>query len=244
MKLLKSAGAMQMQRTMGWLLLGCLLATLWAGLGGWLAPPATAHQDDLVVATVAMDASEARVILTLPTALLTNFDDNRDGRLVPEELQHHREQIVRFFSHRFSLRDEGDRLGEIAAIAPAKTAAADLPPEAPLTQNTHATLALTYRWPEPPHALSVRYALFQTSLQNSPSLPQDHCILTIRHGSQTEKTILSPFRREVTVPLQLSANAPPHPWQGRSLAIALGAAFIWGAAHALSPGHGKTALSA
>ncbi len=222
-----------------YLLLGCLLAGLW----GWLAPPLAAHQDDLSVATITLERRDADVTLTLPTSLLASFDDNRDGRIIAAELQRHQEQLIRFLAHRFTLRDEGDLPGEVTALTLSNPEVADLPPEARLTRDTHTTLAIAYRWPEMPQALTVRYALFQTSLQDSLSLPQDHCILTVRQGSQTEKTILSSLRREVTVPLQATAGMPL-PRSGQSWAIALGAAFLWGAAHALSPGHGKTALSA
>ena len=222
-----------------YLLLGFLLAGLW----GWLAPPLAAHQDDLSIATVTLERRDADVTLTLPTSLLAGFDDNRDGRLVPAELQRHQEQLIRFLAHRFALWDEGERPGEITAVTLSNLEVADLPPEAQLTRDTHTTLVITYRWPEVPQSLTIRYALFQTSLQDSLKLPQDHCILTIRQGSQAEKTLLSSLRREVTVPLQATAGTPL-PWSGQSWPIALGAAFLWGAAHALSPGHGKTALSA
>jgi len=232
-----------MRRSLGWFWLGCLLALLWAGLGGMLGFPVAAHQNDLSIATVEMGDREARVTLTLPAALIESFDGDGDGRLAPAEIQQHRDWLARWFASRFALRNEGDLPGAIATIAPEDIAAADLPPEAALTQDTHATLAIAYRWPEQPRALTIHYALFQTGLQDSLSLPQDHCILTIRHGNRSEKAILSSLNREVTVSLQQPTGAP-HPWQGRSLAIALGAAFVWGAAHALSPGHGKTALSA
>ena len=204
-------------------LLGSLL--LW----GATATPSQSHWADLAVAEVRVAETEAQITLTFPTGLLASADDNQDNQLSPSEVAKHQSEIQRFLSDRIRLTDS-QRQTSTLTVQPADTTT--LPPNLQATGGTHSTLLLTYTWLRPIQGLKIYYDLFL------PGVPTARCLATIFHQGQVQNAIFSPENRE-------SALIQGSPWQlAASVPIAIAGAFLWGAMHALTPGHGKTIVGA
>ncbi|MEP0820305.1 MULTISPECIES: nickel/cobalt transporter [Trichocoleus] len=204
-------------------LLGSLL--LWAAT----ATPSQSHWADLAVAEIRVAETQAQITLTFPTGLLASADDNQDNQLSPPEVTKHQSEIQRFLSDRIRLSDS-QRQTSTLTVQPADTTT--LPSNLQATAGTHSTLLLTYTWLRPIQGLKIYYDLFL------PGVPTARCLATIFHQGQVQNAIFSPENRE-------SALIQGSPWQlAASVPIAIAGAFLWGAMHALTPGHGKTIVGA
>ncbi|MBD2093655.1 sulfite exporter TauE/SafE family protein [Trichocoleus sp. FACHB-591] len=204
-------------------LLGSLL--LWVVT----ATPSQSHWADLTVAEIRVAETQAQITLTFPTGLLASADDNQDNQLSPSEVAKHQSEIERFLSDRIRLTDS-QRQTSTLKVQPADTTT--LPSNLQATAGTHSTLLLTYSWLRPIQGLKIYYDLFL------PGVPTARCLATIFHQGQVQNAIFSPENRE-------SALIQGSPWQlAASVPIAIAGAFLWGAMHALTPGHGKTIVGA
>src|SRR6476469_2595886 len=204
-------------------LLGSLL--LWVAT----ATPSQSHWADLAVAEIKVAETQAQITLTLPTGLLASADDNQDNQLSPLEIRKHQGEIERFLGDRIRLTDS-QRQTSTLTVQPTDTTT--LPPNLQVTAGTHSTLLLTYSWIRPIQGLKIYYDLFL------PGVPTAHCLATIFYRGQVQNAIFSPENRE-------SALIQGSPWQlAASVPIAIAGAFLWGAMHALTPGHGKTIVGA
>ncbi|NJK76712.1 MAG: high-affinity nickel-transporter [Richelia sp. CSU_2_1] len=207
--------------------------------------PAYSHWADLSVAEITVSDAEAEVTLTYPTGLTNFADDNRDSQLQPIEIRNHQPQLEQFFSQQIRIANSSGISGaatvkslEIAT----KTASLIQQP------NTHTTLILNYSFPAVDRPIipglkdqfRITYNLFL------PGVPTASCQAAIlfegfanaRSGS-VKSFIFTPQNREFV--LGTSASI----WDAsRSLLLAIAGAFTWGAAHAMSPGHGKTLVGA
>lgn len=193
-----------------------------------LATPSQAHWADLAVANVDVGKTTTHITLTFPTGLVATADDNRDGTLSPAEVRAHPE-LVTFLGDRIRLTDgKGDR-GTLT-VKPSDTTV--LPPDQQITAGTHSTLKLTYTWLQPVQGLTLHYDLFL------PGVATARCLTTINAPGQTQSVIFSPESKDAA----LMQNAPWYFAGGLPLAIA--GCFVWGAMHAMSPGHGKTIVGA
>ncbi|HEY9858482.1 MAG TPA: sulfite exporter TauE/SafE family protein [Candidatus Obscuribacterales bacterium] len=198
-------------------------------LWGATATPSQSHWADLAVAEIRVAETQAQITLTFPTGLLASADDNQDNQLSPSEVAKHQSEIQRFLSDRIRLTDS-QRQTSTLTVQPADTTT--LPPNLQATGGTHSTLLLTYTWLRPIQGLKIYYDLFL------PGVPTARCLATIFHQGQVQNAIFSPENRE-------SALIQGSPWQlAASVPIAIAGAFLWGAMHALTPGHGKTIVGA
>ncbi len=194
-----------------------------------LAAPSQAHWADLAVANVEVGNTTTHITLTFPTGLVATADDNRNGTLSPAEVRAHQTELTTFLGDRIYLTDgNGDR-GTLT-VAPSDTTV--LPPDQQVTAGTHSTLKLSYTWLKPVQGLTLHYDLFL------PGVPTARCLTTINAPGQTQSVIFSPESKEA----DLMQNAPWYFAGGIPLAIA--GCFVWGAMHAMSPGHGKTIVGA
>jgi nickel/cobalt transporter (NicO) family protein len=217
-----------------WLLLSMVLAT-----------PSNAHWADLAVAEIVVEAKSTQMTLTLPTGLVATADANRDGQLSTDEVNSHQKYLREFLSDRIRFTDQENHPGSLT-VKPTDISA--LPPNLAAPVNTHSTLLLDYSWPQPVQKLKIHYNLFL------PGVPTARCLATISNqieqktpgfnlaskssNSQLQHVIFSPENRD----LDLMQSAV---WDSTwSLLVAIAGAFIWGAMHALSPGHGKTIVGA
>lgn len=187
------------------------------------ALPSLAHWADLAVAEVMVGPRQTQITLTFPTGLVASADDNRDGQLSAAEVRSHQAELEAFLGDRIRLTD-GKHKGTLT-VTPLDTI-----PSLKVTANTHTTLQLAYNWSQPIQALKMQYDLFL------PEAPAARCLATIFNSGQTQNFIFSPQNKQISL-MQGS-------WQAESFLIATFGSFVWGAMHALSPGHGKTIVGA
>ncbi|MBM3464898.1 MAG: hypothetical protein FJX76_22600, partial [Armatimonadetes bacterium] len=206
-----------------------------------LAPlPAFAHWADLAVAEVSQDGSDIHVSLTLPTGLLPGMDDNRDGHLSSSEAAAHAEALRGLVSQRIHLQDAAGRPARLQAVA-----AEDAPPvlaQAAAPRSTHTTLTLDYAWDSAPDGVRMEYDLFV------PDAPAARCVTTFELADGLSTFAFTPTARSVTMGNGKTASKPGTLAEllnpETMLAGALAVAFVLGALHGLSPGHGKTVVAA
>lgn len=203
-------------------LVGVLL--LWIGL----IPPAQSHWADLSVAEVVVGKTETQITLTFPTGLVAFADNNRDGQLSLAEVHTHEARLQDFLSQQIRLTNPENSNGRLT-IKPLEQVA--LPSTVRVTPNTHSTLLLTYAWPQPIQGLAIHYDLFL------PGVSTASCLATILHAGQSRTFVFTPEKRQFSL-VQSSTGL-----SSRGL-IAIAGSFVWGATHALSPGHGKTIVGA
>lgn len=207
-------------------IISCLGAML---LSIALATPSQAHWADLAVAEIVVGETETQMTLTFPTGLVASADDNRNGQLSPDEVRTHKAELESFLGGRIRLTDDKNHNG-ILTVKPSDTAV--LPTSLKVPVGTHSTLLLAYSWPQVAQGQKIHYDLFL------PGVPTARCLATIVQPKQTQNVIFSPENREFS----LTQGAA---WQpAGSFLIAIAGAFVWGAMHAMSPGHGKTIVGA
>jgi ABC-type nickel/cobalt efflux system permease component RcnA len=210
-----------------WLWIILFLVSLLLSIG--FATPSYAHWADLAVAEVVVSERQTEITLTFPTGLVASADDNQDGQLSKDEVAIHQRELEQFLGDRIRLFNHK---GQTANVAIASAGANNLPQNLKVNANTHSTLQLIYSWLEPVQNLRIHYDLF---LQEAPAA---HCLATIFHQGQVQNFIFNRQNRD----FWLMSGAG---WKiGGSILVALVAAFVWGAMHAMSPGHGKTIVGA
>ena len=191
--------------------------------------PSFAHWADLAVAEVMVEPAKTQITLTFPTGLIASSDDNRDGQLSRDEFLAHQTEIQKFLGDRIHLTDGKGQSGNLA-IAPSDTN--KLPPNLKVNTNTHTTLILAYTWQHPLQGLRMHYDLFL------PAAPAAHCLATIFHLGKVQNFIFSRQSQDFWL-------LPGSIWQFEgSFLVALVGALLWGAMHAMTPGHGKTIVGA
>jgi ABC-type nickel/cobalt efflux system permease component RcnA len=193
------------------------------------AIPAQAHWADLAVAEVIVGETQTAMTLTFPTGLVASADDDRDGRLSSVEVGKHQQELQATLGDRIRLTDANNQNGILTVRA---SDPANLPPNLKAQGNTHSTLLLTYSWQQPIQDLKIDYNLFL------PGVPTARCVATIFYKGKVQNSIFSPENRQFALmprSTELMAGG---------LLMAIAGAFVWGAAHAMSPGHGKTIVGA
>lgn len=197
----------------------------------WIASasPGYSHWADLAVAEVVVSQTQTQITLTFPTGLVASADDNQDGQLSPDEVHAHQAALQSFLSDRLHLTDGEGNNGALT-LKPLETAT--LPSNLQVTAGTHTTLLLVYTWPKAIQGLKIRYDLFL------PGVPTASCMATIlQPNGQVQSVVFRPENREFSL-------MPGAAWLAGSLPLAIAGAFVWGAMHTLSPGHGKTVVGA
>jgi ABC-type nickel/cobalt efflux system permease component RcnA len=192
-------------------------------------PQSQAHWADLAVAEIIVGNTETQIALTIPTGLVASADDNRDGQLQQNEVGTHQLELQSFLSKSIRLTDGETHKGTLTVKPSEKTA---LPSSQQVTPSTHSTLRLIYNWLIPVQQLNIHYDLFL------PGVPTARCLATISHQGQVQNFIFSPESRDFSL-MQGSATQ-----LAGSFLLAIAGCFLWGAMHALSPGHGKTIVGA
>jgi len=194
-----------------------------------LATPSQSHWADLSVADIVVGETTAQITLTFPTGLIVSADDNRDGQLSADEVRKHQAELESFLGDRIRLTDATGTSG-VLTVKPSATAT--LPSNLKATAGTHSTMQLIYTWLQPVKGVKLDYDLFL------PGVSTAHCLTTVSYRGQTQTTILQPDSQDLAL-----MQAAPWYLTG-SVPLAIAACFVWGAMHALSPGHGKTIVGA
>lgn len=227
-----------------WLMLGCLGFCLTLLLSGVFATRSVAHINDLSLAEIDVSTEKAVVQFTLPIDFIRFADDNENGKIEAQEVKDNQSDLETFLRDRVQLLNQNNRLGTLT-VTPNSTLV--IPPSSQITSETHTTLTLNYRWNQPLETLKIEYNLFPTNLGMGLSgLPAAHCLATIRWQDQVKTHIFNATNKQLALSLNFQNNGLPIPFlegaQGGLIAIF--GALIWGGFHALSPGHGKTMISA
>ena len=207
------------------------IVALLISLGLSLLPiqPLYGHANDLAIARIKVDSQNTQITLAIPTNLLDFADQDHDSQLSSVEISNNRLQLQDFFADQLSLTDSHGHSGTVTVEATENR----LLPASITSQGTHSTVGLTYRWSHPIDKLKINYNLFN-------NLPNGHCLTTIFRNGQRVNYLFTSNQR--TLEIALESTTPKYLATGSLLAL-LGA-FVWGAAHALSPGHGKTLVGA
>jgi len=227
-----------------WLSLGLIgfLATLL--LSGIFATRTVAHINDLSLADMTVSADKVVVQFTLPIDFIRFADDNQNGKIEAQEVTGNAEKLELFLRDRVQLSNQENTLAQLKVKPNPELVT---PPSSQITNTTHTTLTLNYSWQEPLATLTIKYDLFPTNLgMGLPSLPAAHCLATIRWQDNIETHLFNATNQQVALPINFQNSALPLPFLegAQSGWIAIFGALIWGSFHALSPGHGKTMISA
>ncbi len=191
-----------------------------------LMSPSQAHWADLATADVTIDRTSTQMILNIPTGLVSDADTDRDGQLSPIEINQNQAILQTQLSNKIQFTDERNRSGTLQVLpAPAI-------PGTPASTTNRSTIKLMYDWQTSIEGVKINYALF------APDAPAARCITTIHHGKTVKNVIFSPENQSVTSFPNSPLNFSNGIW------VTIVGAFLWGGAHAMSPGHGKTLVGA
>jgi len=211
---------------------GCFsLLSLLMTLAFWLvaAPPSQAHWADMAAAEIVVDQATMQMTLTFPTGLASFADDDRSGQFSPSEVQAHANELRDFLNQQIQVTNSDNRSGVLTVDS---IEAADLPATVQIAPNTHSTLRLNYSWGQPLQGLRIHYGLFL------PNVPTASCLATILQAGQLKTFVFTPRQQNFAIAAGLGDYA------AQGLMVAIAGAFLWGAVHSLSPGHGKTIVAA
>ncbi len=227
-----------------WIILGLISFLTILLFSGVFSRPTVAHINDLSLADVKIFPQKATINFTVPIDFIRFVDENQNAKIEPEEVRKYQDNLETFFRDRARLSNQDNTLGTLT-VQPASTLI--VPPNSQITAETHTTLILNYSWSETLQTLNFEYNLFPTNLGlGFPGLPSAHCLATIRWEDNIKTHVFNVTNKQLSIPLHLQQTSLGLPFledtQGGFLAI-LGA-LIWGSFHALSPGHGKTMISA
>jgi len=214
---------------MKYYILGFLSFLMAIALVGLSAPPSQAHWADLAAAEIIMGNTKVQMTLTFPTGLMPFADDNRDGQLASEEVGRHLTDLQERFNQSIRLTDSENRPA-ILTLEPVEGAA--LSPSALAAPNSHSTLRLNYTWKAPVQGITLHYGLFL------PGVPTATCLATILQDGHLRTFVFTPKAQQLALTTGGALMA------GGEILLALVGAFLWGATHSLSPGHGKTLVGA
>ncbi len=216
--------------------LGLLTWFLGWGILAITAPPLYADFADLTIAEIVVQTPEttpkAAVILTFPTSLVAELDTDGDGSLSRREIRRQRAELTTFIREHFILRRNGTDEPDVEVAYTERSIVSTGTSQA---ARSHSTIAVTYRWPEPLERLTIQYRLFDDTM------PIAHCLATVQYSDEVKTLLLDRSNPDYEVKV---AGTPADRLLALGWAIALPMAFLWGSAHALSPGHGKTTIGA
>lgn len=211
--------------------LSLLLAVCCLALASWAiaVPPAWAHWADQAAAQIWVNPADVEIDLTFPTGLTAFADSDRSNQLSPAEIRSQAVALTAFLGEKIRVSDS---TGQAGALTVSPLDQAQLPPALKTAPDSHSTLRLTYRWAKPLRGIRIDYNLFL------PNVPTASCLTTLFQTGRVQTFVFTPRR-------QTLAFTPGFLRDGAGgIAIALVTAFVWGALHSLSPGHGKTIVGA
>ncbi len=214
------------KRWTGWLMgtLSCLGAVVI-----WLltAAPSQAHWSDMSAAEVTVKDASVEMMLTFPTGLVPFADGDRNRQLSVDEINIHNADLRRFFDQQIHLTNTENINGQLS-ISP--LAAGTLPTSVQVAPTTHSTVQLTYTWSKPIKGVNINYGMFLPGIQTA------HCLATILQAGELKTFMFTPNNKTFSL-------MPGGAFSGE-LVFAIAGAFLWGAMHSLTPGHGKTLVGA
>jgi hypothetical protein len=151
---------------------------------------AQAHWADLAAAEISGSGNTTQILLTFPTGLVAQTDDDGDQVLSPSEIQTHQRELTDYFAGQITLTDR-QGLTPLLALSPATEAT--LPPDLGIAPGTHSTVKLLYTWERAPQGLTIDYNLFL------PGVSTASCIATILQEGKTQTFVFTPENRTLTL---------------------------------------------
>jgi nickel/cobalt transporter (NicO) family protein len=207
-------------------LLGMLSSLLTLVIWLLTATPSQAHWADMAAAEVTVKETAIEMRLTFPTGLVAFADGDRNQQLSADEINIHRTELTDFFNQKIQLTNAEKTAGEIFLQPLSED---NLPTMVQVAPTTHSTVQLNYQWSKPIGGLKIHYSMFLPGIQTA------HCLMTILQAGQLKTFMFTPSHQTFSL-------LPSGALNGGVVAIA--AAFLWGAMHSLTPGHGKTLVGA
>ena len=204
-----------------------------------IAAPSQAHWADLATAEITIPAvvqsdnssshqTTAEVALIYPTKLTEFADDDTSGRLSNEEISRHNAQLQAFFQDRIQLKDGLKQPADLTVRSHSSVS----PSSGQVAPDTHTSLQLSYIWPTAVQGIEIDYNLFVKEA------PQATCLATISQAGKFTSHVFTP--KKTTFLLTPGESL----FSSGKWALTLFGVFAWGAAHSMSPGHGKTLVAA
>ena len=195
----------------------------------WLltSAPSQAHWSDMSAAEVTVKDASVEMMLTFPTGLVRFADGDRNQQLSVDEINIHNADLKQFFDQQIHLTNTENINGELSVKS---LAAGTLPASVQVAPTTHSTVQLSYTWAKPIQGININYGMFLPGIQTA------HCLATILQSGQLKTFMFTLSNKTFSV-------MPGGNFNGE-LVFAIAGAFLWGAMHSLTPGHGKTLVGA
>jgi hypothetical protein len=149
-----------------------------------LATPSQAHWADLAVADIQIRERDIDLNLTVPTGLISQFDDDKNQQLSDAEITIHQKDLQEFLNEKIRLIAAGQK-SETLIIKPT-TAAKKIPSNLIATPDTHSSLLLQYHWTEPIEQLQMHYELFV------PGVNTARCLAQVFRAGQIDNLVFTP----------------------------------------------------
>jgi HupE / UreJ protein len=148
-----------------------------------LATPSQAHWADLAVADIQIKERNVDLNLTVPTGLISQFDDDKNQQLSDSEITKHQQELQKFLNEKIQLTVGGEKNETLKVKSSvAKKISSNLTP----APETHSTLLLQYQWQEPVEQLQMRYDLFV------PGVSTARCLTQVFYGDLIENFVFTP----------------------------------------------------
>jgi hydrogenase/urease accessory protein HupE len=176
-----------------------------------LASPSQAHWADLAVADIQIRERDVTINLTIPTGLVTQFDDDRNRQLSTTEITRHQANLQQFLNEKIRLTAAGSKPNTSSVRS---GIAQNLPNNLNATPETHSSLLLTYHWTQPIHQLHIHYELFV------PGVTTARCLAQVFRDGRIDNLVLTPTSTNAAL-----IDAPI--WQQITSFIGLGIEHIW-----------------
>ncbi len=184
-----------------------------------LATPSQAHWADLAVADIQINQKNVDLNLTVPTGLISQFDDDKNQQLSDSEITKHQQDLQKFLNEKIQLTVGGEKNETLKVKSSvAKKNSSNLVP----TPETHSTLLLQYQWQEPVEQLQMRYDLFV------PGVSTARCLAQVFYANSRSERLRQRIENLVFTPETPTAALidPPIAQQIISF-IRLGVEHIW-----------------
>lgn len=149
-----------------------------------------AHWADLSAAEISTSGNITQIILTFPTGLVTQMDNDKNQVLSEDEIHLHHAALTQYFFEHIRLVDHQ---GQEPSVALSTVGNAGIPADLGIVAGTHSTVKLMYTWKEAPGNITIDYNLFL------PGVATASCLATILHDSNTQTFVFTPENRVLTL---------------------------------------------
>ena len=155
-----------------------------------LGLPSQAHWADLAVADIQIESQDVRINLTVPTGLLSQFDDDKDRQLSAVEVTKHQQALQQFLNEKIQLTAARVKHDTLIVTS---TTAKKLPSNLIATPDTHSNLLLQYHWAQPLNQLQLHYDLFV------PGVNTARCLAQVFRNDRVDNLVLTPAIKNVAL---------------------------------------------